>query len=68
MLVVLLFFPQVLCILVYAGKEGPHLTMTGAGLGGFTELQRLCCSSLVVKGLGVSAPSPNVQGLILQNY
>ena len=26
-----------------AGKEGPHLTMTGgAGLGGFTELQRLC--------------------------
>ena len=25
----------------HAGKEGPHLEMTG-GLGGFTELQRLC--------------------------
>ena len=25
----------------HTGKEGPHLTMTG-GLGGFTELQRLC--------------------------
>ena len=29
------------CTPGHAGKEGPHLTMTG-GLGGFTELQRLC--------------------------
>ena len=29
------------CAPGHAGKEGPHLTMTG-GLGGFTELQRLC--------------------------
>ena len=31
------------CTPGHAGKEGPHLTMTGGGgLGGFTELQRLC--------------------------
>ena len=31
------------CSLGHAGKEGPHLTMTGVGgLSGFTELQRLC--------------------------
>ena len=29
------------CAPGHTGKEGPHLTMTG-GLGGFTELQRLC--------------------------
>ena len=29
------------CTPGHTGKEGPHLTMTG-GLGGFTELQRLC--------------------------
>ena len=29
------------CAPGHAGKEGPHLTMTGV-LGGFTELQRLC--------------------------
>ena len=29
------------CTPGHAGKEGPHLTMTGV-LGGFTELQRLC--------------------------
>ena len=29
------------CSPSHAGKEGPHLTMTG-GLGGFTQLQRLC--------------------------
>ena len=30
------------CTPGHAGKEGPHLTMTGGGLSGFTELQRLC--------------------------
>ena len=29
------------CAPGHTGKEGPHLTMT-EGLGGFTELQRLC--------------------------
>ena len=37
----------------HAGKEGPHLTMTG-GLGGFTELQHLCWFLRTAKCRGYS--------------